>query len=95
MSIGASITLGITIAGFIAGILWKVADLSGHFGKLTEQVQHNSERAAEDRTKIQRLEAQVTVHESSIATLNNAVNSITNTCSRIESKLDRLIERGN
>ena len=95
MSIGASITLGITIAGFIAGILWKVADLSGKFGKLTEQIQQNSARAAEDRTKLEQIEQKVTTHESSIAALYSAVDSITKTCDRIESKLDRLIERDN
>lgn len=97
MNIGAAITLGIGIAGFVAGILWKVADLSVNFGKLSQRIEQNAERAKEDRVvnaaKFDELDAKTSSHESSIAALTTSVNALTNTCSRIESKLDRLIEK--
>ena len=99
MTVAAAITLGIGIAGFISGIIWKVADLSTKFGKLQQTVNQNTERAKEERDKTQgrldELYAKTTAHESSIAALTSSVNALMSTCTRIEGKLDRLIEKSN
>lgn len=97
MGIAAAITLGITIAGFAGGIIIKVSDLSIKFGKLTQTVEQSMERDREDRdqnnNRFNELYTRTNAHESSIAALTNSVTSLTSTCQRIESKLDRLIEK--
>lgn len=97
MNVTAAITLGLAIAGFIGGIIWKVADLSVRFGRMTQKVEQNELRDKEERehasVKFAELYNRMGQNESVIAALTNNVNTLTNTCGRIETKLDRLIER--
>ena len=97
MNMYTAISLGITIAGFIGGIIVKVADLSSKYGHLQEKVKNNEDRDIEERqkagAKFTELYNRMSANESSVNALQTNVNNLTATCSRIESKLDRIIER--
>lgn len=104
MDVGAAISLGIGIAGFIAGILWKVVDLSVKFGKMQENVSRNGERDKEEREKFDTKFANIDTrfHEidnelknqgSGIAGLTASLNTLSAMCARTEAKIDRLTER--
>ena len=97
MNIYTSISLGIAIAGFIGGIIAKVADLSSKYGRLQEKVKNNEDRDTEERqktsAKFAELYNRMSANESSVNALQTNVNNLTATCNRIESKLDRIIER--
>ena len=97
MNIYTAISLGIAIAGFIGGIIVKVADLSSKYGRLQEKVKNNEDRDTEERhnadAKFAELYNRMSVNESSVNALQTNVNNLTATCNRIESKLDRIIER--
>lgn len=97
MNIYTSISLGIAIAGFIGGVIVKVADLSSKYGRLQEKVKNNEERDTEERrnagTKFAELYNRMSANESSVNALQTNVSNLTATCNRIESKLDRIIER--
>lgn len=97
MSITAIVSVSITVAGFVGGIIVTVANLSVKYGKLTQKVAQNEERDKEERehssAKFSELYNRTAAHDSVIAALSNNVGSLSATCTRIESKLDRLIER--
>lgn len=97
MNVYTAISLGLAIAGFIGGVIWKVADLSMKFGKMQETISANKERDAEEREKASQkfseLYNRMATNESSLSALQSNVTNLSATCSRIESKLDRLIER--
>lgn len=94
MNAAAGITLGIGIAGFIIGILWKVIDLSVNNGKLQKTVEKNEEQIRDAQRSIDTLFKRANEHEAALASLTTNVSTMNQTCQRIESKLDRLIERG-
>ena len=91
------ISFSITIAGFIGGIIGCVAKLSTEYGKLKKTVEQNEKRDEEERAKVHvkfsNLFATTSAHESTLAALKNNVSNLQKTCERIESKLDRLIEK--
>lgn len=97
MNVYTAISLGIAIAGFIGGVIVKVADLSSKYGRLQEKVKNNEDRDTEERhnadAKFAELYNRMSVNESSVNALQTNVNNLTATCNRIESKLDRIIER--
>ena len=97
MNIYTAISLGIAIAGFIGGIIVKVADLSSKYGRLQENVKNNEDRDTEERQKASgkfaELYNRMGANEASVNALQTNVNNLTATCNRIESKLDRIIER--
>jgi hypothetical protein len=97
MNIGAAITLGISIAGFIGGVIIKVADLSIKFGRLKEKVEQNETRDAEERQhssqKFSELYNRTADHAGNIQALQVSISTLAETTSRIEAKLDRLIEK--
>ena len=97
MNIYTAISLGIAIAGFIGGVVVKVADLSSKYGRLQEKVKNNEDRDTEERqktsAKFAELYNRMSANESSVNALQTNVNNLTATCNRIESKLDRIIER--
>ena len=97
MNIYTSICLGITIAGFIGGIIAKVADLSTKYGKLTEKMETNEKRDEEERAKssvkFSELYNRMSTTESNAKETQAKVDVLMGTCNRIESKLDRIIER--
>lgn len=97
MNIYTAITLGITIAGFIGGIIGVVAKLALKTGRIMEQLQTNEKRDDEERAKnsakFSELYNRMSANESNVNALQTNVNNLMGTCSRIESKLDRIIER--
>ena len=54
MTAGAAITLGITVASFILGIIYKLIDLSVRFGRFSRQMEDNEKRDNEEREKATR-----------------------------------------
>ena len=52
MNLTAAITIGISIAGLIGGIVIKVSSLSMKFGQTTQRLDANEERDMEERAKI-------------------------------------------
>lgn len=91
------ISISITVAGFIFGIIGSVFRLSVEYGRLKKTVEANELRDKEEREKTRdkfsKLYATTNSHESTLAALKNNVSNLQQTCSRIESKLDRLIEK--
>lgn len=97
MSTPVIITSSITVAGFIFGILTTVVKLSVEYGRIKKELEENRERDMEERShtreKFADLYSKINIHESTLAGLKNNVINLTSTCQRIESKLDRLIEK--
>lgn len=91
------ISISITIAGFIFGIIGSVFRLSVEYGRLKKTVEANENRDKEEREKTRekfsQLYATTNSHESTIAKLSNDISNTKQTLLRIESKLDRLIEK--
>lgn len=98
MNIYTSICLAITIAGFIGGIITAVAKLAVKTGRLMEVLESNEKRDTEERAKIEtnfkELYARMNQTECDVKAQETAINSLVATCTRIENKLDRIIERG-
>ena len=97
MNIYTVIGLGITIAGFIGGIITAVAKLAVKTGQVVEKLQTNENRDGEERAKISakfsELYNRMSASESNARETQANVDNLMGTCSRIEGKLDRLIER--
>ena len=93
MNISGSITLGIGIAGFVSGIIWKVSDLSVKFGRINKTLESNDERDAEERrrnaAKFTELYNDRNRHESTIARLDTSMGNIEHKLEKVDSKLDR------
>lgn len=98
MNTAQFISIGITAGGFIIGIITTVAKLASNFGKLESKVLHNEERDKEERDKssikFAELYNRIGINEGDVKEINTKVDSLTMTVSRIETKLDKLIERG-
>lgn len=96
MSIAAIITLSITIAGFIGGVIAALVKLGAIVGRLMEQLESNEKRDTEERAKVEanfkELYGRVNQTECDIKAQGTAINNLVATCSRIEAKLDRVIE---
>ena len=96
MNVYTSISLGIAIAGFIGGIITAVSKLAIKTGRLMERLEQNEKRDAEEREKIgvnfTELYGRMNAAECDIRSQATAIHNIEATCSRIESKLDRIIE---
>jgi hypothetical protein len=96
MNIYTSISLGIAIAGFIGGIITAVAKLATNTGRLMERLENNEKRDDEQRTKldanITELYARMNAAEGDVKAQGTAIQNLVATCSRIENKLDRIIE---
>ena len=96
MSIAAIITLSITIAGFVGGIIAALVKLGAIVGRLMERLESNEKRDGEERAKIEanfsELYGRMNTAECEIKSQGTAIHNIEATCSRIESKLDRIIE---
>ena len=96
MSIYTSITLAIAIAGFIGGIITAVSKLAIKTGRLMERLEQNEKRDAEEREKIgvnfTELYGRMNAVECDVKAQGTSINNLVATCTRIESKLDRLVE---
>ena len=96
MSITAIITFSITIAGFIGGIITAVAKLATKTGRLMERLENNEKRDAEERKQtnanISELYTRMNACEGDVKAQGTSIANLVATCTRIESKLDRVIE---
>lgn len=96
MNIGAIITLGITIAGFVGGVIAALVKLGASMGRTMERLESNEKRDTEERAKISanftELYGRMNSAECDIRSQGTELHNIEATCSRIESKLDRIIE---
>ena len=96
MGIYTTICLGITIAGFIGGMITAVAKLASKTGRLMERVEQNEKRDAEELEKIgvnfTELYGRMNAVECDVKAQGTSINNLVATCTRIESKLDRIIE---
>lgn len=96
MSISAIITLSITIAGFIGGVVTALVKLGMKTGRLMERLEQNEKRDAEEREKIgvnfTELYSRMNAVECDVREQGTSINNLVATCTRIESKLDRLVE---
>lgn len=99
MAVGAAITLGIAIASFLLGIFYKVVGMGKENGRYEERMKSLEARAQEDREKNEKnfveLFARTNAAEQNISTLNTKVDNLTSICTKMDSKLDRIIEVGN
>lgn len=97
MNIYTAISLGIAIAGFISGIIAKIANLSTKYGRIAEKMETNEKRDEEERAKnnvkFNELYNRMSANESNAKETQAKVDVLMGTCNRIESKLDRIIER--
>lgn len=91
------ISIGISVAGFVIGIITTIAKLSSNFGKLESKVMFNEERDKEERTKssmkFAELYNRTATNEGDVKELNSKVDNLSVTVARIELKLDKLIEK--
>ena len=91
------ISIGISVAGFVIGIITTIAKLSSNFGKLESKVMFNEERDKEERTKssmkFAELYNRTATNEGDVKELNSKVDNLSVTVARIEAKLDKLIEK--
>jgi hypothetical protein len=96
MNVYTSISICITIAGFIGGVVTALVKLGMKTGRLMERLERNEKRDAEEREKIaanfSELFGRMNAAECDIRSQATAIHNIEATCSRIESKLDRIIE---
>ena len=96
MTLSAIISVSIAIAGFIGGIITAVAKLAIKTGRLMERLEQNEKRDAEEREKIgvnfTELYGRMNAVECDVKAQGTSINNLVATCTRIESKLDRLVE---
>ena len=97
MGIPAAITLSITIATFLLGIIYKIISLSVNIGKLTKTVEANEQRDVEERKanaeKFAELYNYRNKHESQITKLDTTINNININLEKVDGKLDRIESR--
>lgn len=93
MTIQAAITLGISIATFLLGIIYKLGDLSVKFGRLTKTLESNDERDAEERRKNAEKFTELfnarNRHEATITRLDTTMRNIDAKLEKVDAKLDR------
>lgn len=81
-----------------------ISSLAVKVGRMTQSMEHSETEIAQlearlkdetvrAREKFAKLFTRTEKHESLIAGLDNTVESLSATCTRIENKLDKLIER--
>ena len=96
MSITAFITISISIAGFIGGVVTALVKLGMKTGRLMERLEQNEKRDAEEREKIgvnfTELYGRMNAVECDVKAQGASINNLVATCTRIENKLDRIIE---
>ena len=96
MYIYTTISLCIAIAGFIGGVIAALVKLGASVGRLMERLESNEKRDTEERAKIEanfsELYGRMNATECEVKSQGTAINSLVATCSRIETKLDRVIE---
>jgi hypothetical protein len=80
MNLGGAITIGITIAGFVGGVIIKIADISIQLGRILQRVNTNEERDREERAKAREkfsdLYSRSSSHESLLAVLVEKIDGI-------------------
>ncbi len=93
MNMAAAITLGISIATFLLGIIYKLGDLSVRFGRMAKTIEANEERDAEERrknaAKFTELWNGRNSHEAAITRLDTTMRSIETKLEKVDAKLDR------
>lgn len=98
MNIYTAISLGLAIAGFVGGILTAIFKLAIKTGRLLERFNTHEKRDDEEREKNHRnfdeIYTRMRGTESDVTAVQSIVTELKGTCSRIENKLDRFIERG-
>ncbi|MBP5444062.1 MAG: hypothetical protein J6Y60_12570 [Treponema sp.] len=96
MTVPAGITLGITIATFILGIIYKLIDLSVKYGRFSRQMEDNERRDQEERDKAAKKFDELfnsrNNHETSLARLDTTIINIDAKLEKIDGKLDKLME---
>ena len=96
MNIVTAISISITVAGFIGGTIAALVKLGATMGRLMERLDGNDKRDGEVRGKIEanfsELYGRMNEAECAIRSQGTAIHNIEATCSRIETKLDRIIE---
>ena len=96
MTLSAIISVSIAIAGFIGGIITAVAKLAIKTGRLMERLENNEKRDSEERAKIDanitELYGRMNAAEGDVKAQGASINNLVATCTRIENKLDRIIE---
>lgn len=96
MNIYTTISLCIAIAGFVGGVIAALVKLGASVGRLMERLEQNEKRDAEEREKIgvnfTELYGRMNAVECDVKAQGTSINNLVATCTRIESKLDRIIE---
>jgi len=96
MNVYTLISISIAIAGFIGGIITAVAKLAIKTGRLMERLENNEKRDSEERGKIDanitELYGRMNAAEGDVKAQGASINNLVATCTRIENKLDRIIE---
>jgi len=96
-AIAAGITLGIAIAGFIIGIIKTTSGISTEFGKMQQRLDNNEKQDERERehtsTKFSELYNRTAGHDAALASLTAGMSSMSTTMQKMDSKLDRLIEK--
>jgi hypothetical protein len=96
MNVYTLVSLSITIAGFIGGVVTALVKLGTKTGRLMERLEQNEKRDAEEREKygvnFNELYGRMNVVECDVKAQETNINNLMATCSRIENKLDRLVE---
>jgi septal ring factor EnvC (AmiA/AmiB activator) len=89
----AVITVGISIATFLLGIIYKLGDLSMKFGRMAKTIEANDERDAEERrrnsAKFSEIYSDRNRHEAAIARLDTTITNIDTKLEKVDAKLDR------
>lgn len=92
MTIAAAISLGIAIATFLLGIIYKLGDLSVKFGRMAKTLETNDERDAEERrknaAKFTELYNGRNSHEAAITRLDTTMRNVDAKLEKVDAKLD-------
>ena len=89
----AAITLSISIATFLLGIIYKLVELSVRIGRMARTLEANEERDAEERrknaAKFTELYNGRNSHEAAITRLDTTMRNIDAKLEKVDAKLDR------
>lgn len=92
MTATMAITLGISIATFLLGIIYKLGDLSVKFGRMSKTLETNDERDAEERrknaAKFTELYNGRNSHEAAITRLDTTMRNVDAKLEKVDAKLD-------
>lgn len=106
MDLVAIISICITVAGFLGGIVVTVSKLANKFGSLETRFEKNEERDIEERAKssvkfgelyslVHKNEAEQEKIKSDLKHIGEDVSDIKNSNIRLEDKIDRLLQGKN